>query len=751
MKNISLLPFLNNRAGFYLDFLAGGGTTDASGGEVYPFRILDDSDPVARLLQADLCAGSGEVLKSLFVLMQKDNYLVARDSLSATANPDVEEAWRKAVEFYRAAGNRGGAATLAGMHGAGAGQTGAFQPLLLCGRKKMFFHPVCPRCGLPLELCADDERLAAAGLAPFSQSVTRCLSCDSESCSGHSEFYVHERLPGEPPRVKDWRDLIREYSNQADSADDRLGFPCGGCADRPECFGSGRPGRVLERIMPFSFYPFHMLVFDAMTMDVLHFTALLSGAGRAQVIRRLRTEQMHGQAEWLEQHKRPEERRFLFGADDPRFFSEVIYLKLSLLSEIMRVVPDECFPPELGFRLAPDRIWVKVPEQNSLLPTLWTFTVHPLDIFRSFAGSREASKLVARPDPYFLALIWFSVLAANEHRGAAEIAREIRGSIINDALTPDFPSGSAEEQGWSPVSFLPSDVLWNQSGEQAMTPCEAYAGYWENAMSLGKSLLVAAIEDDRGWSRAGFLEKIDTLRAEIHSELLAPASGIARTVETVRVDDGAIRVVLDDIIAGWRRKTEEGQAPAAAVLQKAGPSLPVEEIEEEESLETIIIGPEDAGPATGPAPTPAADELAETVIIASGGPTEEPVTSPSPAKPEEEELEQTLIIGAGRNTPSSQAATGQKPDEPAPARADEMEETVIISSAGAANLITPPIQNKGLGEDLLEETVIISRRTDTTAAPPPEPPKKEPAKPVEDDLEATLIITKPKAGPGEKS
>jgi hypothetical protein len=245
---------------------------------------------------------------------------------------------------------------------------------------------------------------------------------------------------------------------------------------------------------------------------------------------------------------------------------------------------------------------------------------------------------------------------------------------------------------------------------------------------------------------------VDALRTDIHNEIFSPAPAAVQRVEAAQVDDETVRFALNDIIAGWRLKAEKEQPPRVPVSDAAPPPLAENTDEEEESLETIIIGPAHTEAAAGPVAGPARDELAETVIISASKPSEDSL-SMTPAKPPEEELEETVIIGAGKNIPASQGvADGPKRDEtPSRTGPDEMEETVIISSRGAKEMFAPSKQDKGLGDQLLEETVIISRRAEAGDFQSPEAPKKEPAKPVEDDLEATLIITRPKPGTGEKS
>ena len=680
MKNLSLLPYLNSRTGFYLDFLSITGDRDDPAGNLYPFRVLDDSDPVARLIQADLCTDPGETIKRVFVLVQKDRYLLPHDSLSTISNPDIDQAWQRAGSFYREPDRGRRVVTLARRPGKESGHIEPFQPLFFCKLNGLFFHPICPQCGLPLELCTDDERLISSGLAPFSRSLARYLSCDSPECADQSGFYVYERLPGDSPRLKDCRDLIREFSTAPERTGELSGFPCHGCAAKGECFGSGQPMRALERIVLFSFYPFYMFVFDAMTVNALQFSSMLSGATRDQVALNLRAEQAQGQADWLKTSDGQEGKGFLF-RDDQRFFAEVLYLKLSLLSELMRVVPDDGFPFETGFRLSLDRIWVKVSEQNSLLPAFWTFTVHPLDIFRSFSGGLTSRKLIARVDPYYLALIWFSVLVANEQRGVADVSRGIKESIIKDALSSGFPADRAEGQNRLPCAFLPSDIFWSQSEDRGAIVRESYLGFWERTMDLGRSLLAAAVQDDRSWSRELFLKEVDALRAEVHEELFAPALPVNQHAEAGQTDDGLVSHILEDIIARWRPSTEQDQAPHAAP-----PSLDEGIDEEEESLETIIIGPAHTGTATGPAAAPVADDLAETVIISGARQAGEYPGASQAVSSRDAELEETMILGAAKGGLTSPAAReGTRKDETPPSQpeTDEMEETVIISASGA--------------------------------------------------------------------
>lgn len=267
-------------------------------------------------------------------------------------------------------------------------------------------------------------------------------------------------------------------------------------------------------------------------------------------------------------------------------------------------------------------------------------------------------------------------------------------------------------------------------------------------MGLGRELLAAAVQDDRSWSRQGFLEDVDRLRGEIHKTLFSPAPPAVEHPEPPRIDDGTIRDILTDIVAGWRSKAEEGEK-SRGPLPEAAPPPSAESLDEgEESLETIIIGPAHTRTAEGPTLRRADDEPAETVIISAD---KQPEKAPTP-RPPEEELEETVILGAGKKVPmSSPPAGGAKRDEPLRgAGRDEMEETVIISSLRAREeKLTPPKQDKGLGDQTLEETVIISRRADGSEFQTPPAPRKESAKPAEDDLEATLMITK-KPPPGEK-
>lgn len=262
----SLIPYLDaSRGGFHLQFSLISRDPAILEKTPFPFSVVSDSDPLARLLEAEFVSDAGSRLKKVFVLIQRDQYLLTeRDDRWVPDNGKIAESWKKAFSFY-AGDNMALSLIILANQMNEQGKLRPLQSLFYCKTRKLFFHPPCPKCGLSLHQCENDDLLSHSGLRSYFASLKRYLYCPSCFSEDKSEFYAYGLDRSDPPTIKDRWTLIKEYGLLPDQSNDQ--FPCGACSNHQECYGSDQ--RVLSRICPFGFYPFYLFVFDAMSLKDL--------------------------------------------------------------------------------------------------------------------------------------------------------------------------------------------------------------------------------------------------------------------------------------------------------------------------------------------------------------------------------------------------------------------------------------------------------------------------------------------------
>lgn len=234
----------------------------------FPFKIVNDLNPAARLIEAQVASDAGSKVRSLFLLVQRDHYRIKTDALSPLGNADINASWQKAFSFYAKEIPEGSFILLSGQ----INKKGGLSPLsslFYCKTQRVFFHPPCPKCGLLLQQCEEDALLEKSGLRPFAGSLKRYLFCPSCASSEVPDFYAYELEQSDPPTVKDRWSLIREFSLIPETKNNNAAVPCIDCPDRRKCYGADNS--AVSRIVPFSFYPFYMLVFEAVPLSAVDF------------------------------------------------------------------------------------------------------------------------------------------------------------------------------------------------------------------------------------------------------------------------------------------------------------------------------------------------------------------------------------------------------------------------------------------------------------------------------------------------
>ena len=586
----------------------------------FPFLVISESDPLARLIEAQFVTDAGSEIKRVFVLLQNDEYLLPRDELRPVNNKDIDQWWQRAFSFYSGRKRNSSVVVLADQISQD-GRLLPLEPLFFCKPKQIFFPPPCPRCGFSLQQCYDDGLLAGSGLQPYSTSLKRYLFCPScLGSDGKTDFYVFALESSDPPTLKDRWDLVREWALLAEDKT-RLGqFPCPGCAKRQECWATD--DLAISRIAPFSFYPFFALIFEAMSVNALDFLSLVSGASLEDLEGSLAEKQQVGRISCLKALRRNGLPRTAFFFDsDARYFLEVLYLKLSFLEELVRTISPrlDMYPyPHTG--LAIDRVWVTLGEQGSLLPFFWSFRLDVIDIGGNAAGTPLFPNLAPSHGLHFLGLVWFYALLVNKSQSVSEVYAALGEAIGKIADSDDTTLKSLINSGFN-RAFSPENIFWNPQGGIVG---KNWRHLWEESMGLGWSLLGVSFGRDSQWSGDEFRQKIVGLRKEIKENLFqqSPAMGQAEPAP----ENKAIHDVLIKIMNKWHAdfEPEKEDLEKTVILSTEAPEdlertvvLSPQEAEEQVIQETVILSPEDLGK-DGSLPGKAEGyDIPETVVIAA--------------------------------------------------------------------------------------------------------------------------------------
>ncbi len=703
----SLLPYLDPLHGkFYLKFSLITQETELLEKTPFPFLVINDTDPLASLIEARFVTDTGSELKRAFIMTQRDHYLLSRDELWPITNLDIETSWQNAFSSYAGEKQDRSLITLENQISEN-GRLALLPSLFFCKARQIFFHPPCPKCGLPLQQCEDDGLLISSGLQSYSGSLKRYLFCPSCASSGNADFYAYELEHSDPPFLKDRWALLREFSLLHENKGLASQFPCGECPKHQECYGTDNA--VLLRIVPFSFYPFYMLVFEAMSLCAPDFLSLISGATFEELESRLKTRGELGRIRCLKTVRQDGSIMtpfFYHGSE--KFFLEVLYLKLSFLGEVLQsLFSDTDLFKHPDLRLAIDRIWVKIADHGALLPFFWNFTVKYMDISRPSTGSEFHQKLPSPSSLYFLGLIWFYALLENKKQDISMISHSLRKAVDSSLSPGDFSSGNYFKEGVS-TTFSPENMFWQPDGKTVDT---SWHSLWGISIGLGWSLLRAGFQHDPQWSKEEFWQQFQNLRAEVVGNLFQKEPvALDRTLPAERIhpaEDEAIHDILVRIMKRWRSRGEEAEEvlKETVVLSPEGlKGKPAPPAEEEEQA-TVILSPEGLKEKTIPSPVREEEVSEETVILSPEGLKEKPAPPPPKEKEVEEAIPETVIIsprGTEKYPPSF--AQGVKAQDLGPE-----EKTLSPEEAEKLEAMKKKIK-KPEEQDFLAETVILGPR-----------------------------------------
>jgi len=674
MAEPSLIPYLSD-AGTLFHLALEPCVQDVPPGDEphFPFALAADSGAVTRLVKARVMTGAGSPLKEVFLLVSRDEYRVAPSGMSPLTNKDLDLAWQGAYENHR----RNGSVMALSSQDDGRGGILPFGSLFYCRKTSRFFRPLCPRCAGELVLCRDDAALEEAGLKAYSTSLARYLVCPScRTPDGKRTYFSSSPGATDPLAVKGPHDLIRAFGNLSASE-----LPCTGCADHDTCY---REDNVLSVIVPVAFYPFHLLMFEAASLNAEDYLALVSGAPGTGLVQALSSEREYGRRSLLAGFLEKAAPELLF-TGTRREFLEVLYLKLSFLGEVARCILADTSRfayPQVGPSVS--GLWVSVPDQSSLLPALWTFRLALADMEPSLPEMLPP----AHPDyaAWCMGLLWFHVLPGGKGMDAAALNEGTARIIAGDS-----PDGIPGMSG-------PRDIFW----QEKPVP-EEWGHLWERALALGRTLLVG------GGDMTDFSEGLAALRADVGKELFAegsPAQASAAPPAEEASGDARIGAILTRIRSTWSRERIDAVPDAAppvppltagAAPEDADATIAMrpsaQESRDDELSRTVVAAP--AGAVQAGAPAVDDDFSTETIIMQHR-------QTPAPKK-EPEALDQTVLMGAAAS-PEAPGETATETAKPAP---DDLDATVVMGAKARPPQEPPPKRPEPAAPDALEETVII--------------------------------------------
>lgn len=608
-KTISLIPYLSPSNGFFLDINRCDVEEPVEKETEYKFEELFDSDPFCRLMNAGIVSNGKSQVKKFFLLMQKDVYLHPEDELRPVTNPGIERYWQRAFKLYADNDQNQDCLILTGQADRPE-QLTVWQPLFFCSRRQIFFHPPCPVCGHTLHLCRDDKILTGMELRPYSTSLKRYLYCPfCHDVAGQSDFFTYDLAKSDPSFVNDRWDLIRKLGRLKPGLDTPDHFPCSDCSEREKCHEPDGPAK--NRIKIFNFYPSYMIIFPGDSINAVDFLALVSGASGEQLQNNLADRHQNGRIKCLQASGVLRDRGscFMFRQSN-RFFLETLYLKLNFLTGVFEnIIPalQNLRPPDLGLSL--DRFWVKLAGRTGLIPHLWNFTVHRIDIGDAGSQSLQIPKNPPSYGFYFLGTIWFFTLLANSRQASSTIYENLQTILEPGSRDPETSTVEFETALHNPV-FAPENIFWN-SNEAKIS--ESMKSIWQETLKTGWMLLNSHIYHGVSHDIENFQKKLTVLLETVRGMLLPLTGDVEKPAEKTEnkeiseKDNQAIYNIINRIGRKWSAAVEDDSVKPD--LSRQEPGTGQASTRKMGSDETLIIGNRygdaaSAVPESKEAPTP---------------------------------------------------------------------------------------------------------------------------------------------------
>ncbi len=685
-----------------------------------PFLTINESHPLAWIVDGSLVSGAGSIFKKVFLVVQKDNYHNIHQTHRPVVNPDIDLLWQQSFSYYQA--EQPDAFIIFSSQADKDRHLLPYKPLFYCCQTQQFFHPPCPVCGNLLEQCYDDDVLSHAGLGSYNNSIKRYLYCpECFSSKENAAFYVYERHPSDSPMLRDRRDLIRGFSQLMEGDFQPETLPCLSCMQALKCYGTDT--KAAKRITPFAFYNFYLLVHDAPSFHPLDFLALTAGAVPEEIIGRLKVEGEYGRLDRLKAFF-PKDRKsfsFLFKNQDS-WPVEVFFLKINFLAQLfssMTPLLDSQSHPDLCLPI--DQFWLKIAAYDRHLPFCWNFTIRPIGPgFNTGSADNQYLKPPSAGMLFSLAQIWFFALFFNKKNDLKDIQANLAG-LLDEQCLHDFTVFEQKVTSGQLPALRPKNILWDP---EATGAAESLQPFWLHTLRLGWTLFRASYGLEPDWSQEKFTLELDSLAKELRTNLvqaIASNQGLSNFREQAfsqNRENAAIGNILQLIFDKWQEgaaRTAPEQVNAADETQIITTSVrpgtqevsaisPTFNDKAAEIEATQILqrqGTEQGIPLTGKQPS-STEEIMETQILSPDQATSRrprPHSGADAAQKQTEDIEQTVILSnrTSHSAPPEPRHTSQSPGSPV-AKPENKKQ---------AGLEKQGDNDKNFNEDI-SETVIIS-------------------------------------------
>lgn len=608
----SLLPYLNGHS-------AGISIQLVPPEQYNPLQddAKDESGSFSLLRTGHVVVDGHQRLMDVMFVTQSDVYSGDRSELRPLTNLDVESIWQ---HTWAQSKNRpdGTGPTILPCQIDANGALAPFRSLFYCTHKDVYCHPLCPICGSPLVLCCSDDRLETAGLPAYSKSLQRYLYCaDCHQKSDEADFYARDLKDASPARVQDSHALIKAFSRLLATSGLSGQLPCIECTEAGNCYGPDTP--ALKRMQPLQFYPFHMLIQHAPTLNALEFLALVSGAQSRK-------------------HSQVKASGFLFDQDD-RLFLEILYLKLTFLQELMALISGDVFVPVSRMSLA--AIGVDMTMHGAHLPRMWNFSLRLVNPIGTPALHPPGSTVPHALIHEFLGHAWFYVLLVNGSQQMAQLMAVIDNQIdkqIDEQWLKESNLETHAKALFNHDAFDPGHIFWQPRSIELVPDWHTL---WTEALEMGMTLLRAGSNNVSDVTPGAFETRLEELKSRVHQCLFkAPAVVQKPTSDAAGDTKARIAAILSDILAKWPQPNGLPKKESAQTSRK--PLL-------EELSKTVVL--------TSPQPPEDQEDLAETVLISPSGeqlaaPDTVPIANAAgtdqPNEPVEDGLEETVVVIPGR-------------------------------------------------------------------------------------------------------
>ena len=642
-KTISLLPFVESETdGFCLDIPVLDQDRTVSQGYSYPFQIADEGQNFSIIVKAGLKVTDSGQFKSLFLLIQRDHYPIRSDHLLPFTNAGIDRIWYETILSYSTDKN----VFIVPKQLSRDGKATPFRSLFFCKKEKKFFHPPCPECGEELDLCTDDDLLISAALSPYSTSLKRYLFCPAcYGSNGHHEFYQFSRSAEDSIFVKDRFGLIKNFNKLRSTSSGS--FPCLNCPGHAECYITGE--KAASYISFFSFYPFHMLFFDAEPIKAIDFIPLISGASYKEV-NAFSTTPLG--ADW-KNILASQGRAHFFFKEDERFYLEVLFLKLSFFEEFTRSLYQRIEKNIYSLvNLSAQSIWIRPKTPGNMLPFFWDFKLSIIDLIVNSPKNYIESTLTKNISLHFIASLWFYIFFVNKNQGQAAVYKAVgrlvekgsKDSLFSDynKLIKDSPSVAMENIFWNPDSrAIPQK--WHEFGLKTIL--------------TGIALFDAGKEQDLKNDLNKLLYKIENLKQDVKEELFSKRMDTVSAAQNVvagpmdvrpkedtghvqsQIENQAVSLILKKLKTKWAAQNEKFSDFDDDVLETVVLSSPEmdNDTDFDDTVEKTMIIP---GPEIEQSMESEFNDMEKTVIISSTGDTHQD----SGFFDENDNLDKTVVI-----------------------------------------------------------------------------------------------------------